>query len=290
MADADIDTGGHAPPGPGLAELLLAAAAVMERAGELVPLAVTLRPATSTIQLTGTSAAPMADQRVSIDRLEASLPADDPAFRQIVGRRHSYGIKAELPGGIRLLAFAVTPWQTRPDPDDRTTTTRSSAAMLRELAPWAATVDAGLVDELTVADLGRGHATHLILHDSADPLRAVEAVTADLPARVERRPMGAAARAMLPTGHYLRVVADHAPAPAARAGPATAARPEPVNAADRVADLAAHAARLREQRNTPAPPAATPPLPPVHRPATDTHQQHRHGQHRRDPPPGARPG
>lgn len=180
--DVDPDADGTGLRTAGLATLLQAAAATLENAGELARLTVTLRPEDSMVELTSTSAAPMPDRRASIDR---------------------------------LVAVAVTPGRVWPD-HDRTTTGETSA-MLRALVPWASTLRSGQVDELAVFDHGRDHSdhsVHLVLRESADPLHAVEVVTAALPARVESRALGSVARAMLPTGYYLKVVATALPRPA----------------------------------------------------------------------------
>jgi hypothetical protein len=242
----------------------------------------------------------LADQRTGIDALAAVLGVV-PQFSQVPGSDLTYSFKAALPHGIALVATAV-----KSDPTyrrmfassvrTRTTTTRHTAATLRALLPWVATLPEQMIRELTVSDDLHGNRVRLTLDDALEPAQVVATVAGELPAEFSHWSTGAAARAILPTGQVLWISANRVPGPSIGqtgplvTGPASAVQPshpvptEPAApqlfeavmqgdrgncapepdatsaawpaSAGRIAEVAAYAAVLREQR---AARACTPP-------------------------------
>ncbi|MER7688693.1 hypothetical protein [Streptomyces sp. NPDC097610] len=184
---------GHAP---GVMPRVLTAAA--DQLGDVERLALTCRP-TGTVLVRGPIFPP--------ERPSALVPAAAKALgRPFRTPAHPHSHKVQ---GV-VLDVLVTAQATPATPEapatgldlDRKTTTAGMAAFVRELAPWAETVDWEQVLWFGLYDVGTTfEAGPAVLHSGL-----AELVVSTLPSQLDTGGIGPEGSALLPTGHTMRVV------------------------------------------------------------------------------------
>jgi hypothetical protein len=186
---------------PDLPDLLRGVAAVLDSAGPLEPLHLTLCGRDA--QITFAEGVTMADQRSSVDRLAAATGAA-PVLSTLGADSYTYTLTADLPGGL-LLVVGTRPTLNNRAPAGRTTSTAATAALLHGLLPWAQDLSALPValSGLEVRDDSRRVHVQLLVDSDGDPTAALEMASTGVSALRTRpgTPFGIDGRGRLPSGH-----------------------------------------------------------------------------------------
>lgn len=186
---------------PALPDLLRGVAAVLDSAGPLEPLQLTL--AGRDAQVTFAEGVTMADQRGSVDRLAAATGAA-PVFSALGADSYTYTLTADLPGGLMLVA-GTRPTLINRTPADRATSTSATAELLRGLLPWASTLSdlPVVLSELEVRDDFRRMHVQLLVDSAGDPTAALEMASTGVHALRTRPgvPFGIDGHGRLLSGH-----------------------------------------------------------------------------------------
>jgi hypothetical protein len=178
--------------------VLTVAADLLDQLGEVERLALTCRP-TSSVVIRGPFFPPERPSTLVPAAARAlSIPFRAPAHP------HSHEVQGVVCDvSVTVLAAPATPEATAPSLDrDRKTTTEGMAAFVRELVPWAETVDWEQVQWFGLYDVGATFEAGLAVRRSGLAELAVSA----LPSQLQDGGFGPEGSALLPTGHTVRVV------------------------------------------------------------------------------------
>lgn len=185
-----------------LATMMLAAAEVLERAAAdtgLVPISAdfTIEGDDRNVALGTPAELAMADQRTAIDRIAAALGVQSRTRKVLTGH---YGQSAEgYWKGVQVIAITNAGLSHRP-PSDSAPSTRALVGALREIIPWAASVEEHVV---SLSVCGHHDCPFVLVtacnESAAD--RLLEGLTQDPDHKQRYGPH--TFRAVLPTGHLL---------------------------------------------------------------------------------------
>ncbi|MCM2430986.1 hypothetical protein [Streptomyces sp. RKAG337] len=190
---------------PDLPDLLRGVAALLDRAGPLEPLQLTLCGRDA--QVTFAESVTMADQRSSVDRLAAATGAA-PVLSALGADAYTYTLTVDLPGELLLVAGTHPTFNNR-TPAARTTSTAATAALLRGLLPWAedlSTLPVALTG-LEVRDDSRRVHVQLLVDSDGDPKAALAMASTGVRALRTSPgiPFGIDGRGRLPSGHHVLI-------------------------------------------------------------------------------------
>lgn len=187
-----------------LTGLMGQAAGLLEQLGDAPPLDLTLDLRESTIEFRAPLGTSLGDARPAVDHV-AEVLGIQAALKTITRGTYSYSVHGER-NGIPVCALAVTPFSApAASREGRTTSAPQTAAILRELLPWAGALDARTVRSFGVLDQATTYLVQVGVSHPTDRAGAADAVFAGLPSTVDHQWHGSWGHALLPTGHTLNV-------------------------------------------------------------------------------------
>ncbi|MFF8786955.1 hypothetical protein [Streptomyces sp. NPDC015125] len=186
-----------------LPELMTRAAGLLDAIGDAQPLTVDLKVRNPGITLRPSFPGPINTQRGMIERV-AHVLGSQATVKPVTDRIYTYSVQGEL-GGTRVIAITLTPLRAESGAAMRSTTTAKTANVLRDLLPWADSLETAELYQLSVADMKTDHEVSAAIARSDAPSKAAVRLVGNLPNQVDVRWYGASGTALLPTGHTLHI-------------------------------------------------------------------------------------
>lgn len=184
-------------------QMMSLAADLLEQAGQLGRLTISLTPRHSRMVIETPAFETIGAHRQTIDALAAVVGVTASLKTTPVSR---YSAEAHQ-DGVHVMILATAPPASFAQGTEATRSTSASeiVELLRSLAPWADSLDPALAHTLTILDHGTHLAPMLHVDGAKDRAGAAGKAVANLPTQIDVRWFGSEGRGMLPTGHTLTI-------------------------------------------------------------------------------------